>query len=234
MALLSSVKSFFINDRKDLSSNAPNLFLNCCEFLPDLPKMPIKGSYANGVPEGLIIHYTAGNKDQLPNAAIQNAIAQKHCYFFIDAKGTIYQQFDLDKWGSHAGESMCPITGRYNVSRFYAGVEVACAGKLNFDNDRYSTWFGKPVPLEDVRSFNGSDTQPIRGDFQKFNVAQEQALFTLSLAFMKLFGISAEFIMGHDEVAPYRKSDPGGSLCCSMGEFRNILRSKFTSFSDLG
>lgn len=233
MPLLSSVKSFFVNDRKDLSSNAPNLFLNCCEFIPDLPKMPTKGSYPRGVPDGLIIHYTAGNRDQSAHAAIQNAIAQKHCYFFIDAQGKIYQQFDLDRWGAHAGESRCPVTNRINVSRFYAGVEVACAGKLNYDGDRYTTWFGKTIPLEETRKFEGSYTQPFKGVYQKFTLEQETALLTLSLAFMKLFGISEQFILGHDEIAPYRKSDPGGSLSCTMSHFRNILKERINSFSDL-
>lgn len=226
MAIKESIKSIFLKDRKNLSSNAPELFLNCCEFLPELRKLPTKGVYKNGVPEGLIIHYTAGNRDQSPYSALQSAYAQGFCYFFIDAKGTIYQQFDLNKWGQHAGLSTCPVTNRKNVSKLYAGVEIACAGKLIQNEDKYFTWFGKRVLNDDVREFDGSDTQFGKGFYQKFTIPQEQALLTLCLSFIKIFGISPEFILGHDEVAQFRKEDPGGSLSCSMSEFRNILRNK--------
>jgi N-acetylmuramoyl-L-alanine amidase len=231
MALLKSVKEYFIKDRKDLSANAPDMFLNCCEFIPELPKLKSKGQYPAGVPQGLIIHYTAGNRDQSAHSAIQSAFQQNHSYFFIDAKGTIYQQFDLNKWGSHAGESFCPVTERKNISKYYVGVEVACAGKLNFTNGAYYTWFGKMVSPHEVRYFDGNETQIHKGHYQKFTIPQEQALMTLSLALIKIFGISIELIMGHDEVSPMRKSDPAGSLSCSMSEFRNILRSKVSSNS---
>ena len=223
-----------INTRPNLSDNAPNMFLNCCEFIPNLPKLKTLGEYPNGVPEGLIVHYTAGNQNQSPQSAMDNALRNGHCYFYIDAAGIIYQQFDLNRYGSHAGESLCPITGRKNVSKFYAGVEIACAGKLSPNEDAYYTWFGKKIPNDQVREFKGSDTQRSIGFYQKFTIPQEQALFKLSLAFIKLFGISSEFIMGHDEIAVGRKHDPAGSLSCSMGEFRNELRKKVISSSDFG
>jgi len=33
-----------------------------------------------------------------------------------------------------------------------------------------------------------------------------------------------DFVLGHDEVAPSRKNDPGGSLSMTMPEFRKKLK----------
>lgn len=229
MALLKKIAPNFFNTRANPSENAPNMFLNCCEFIPNLPKLKTLGEYPDGVPEGLIVHYTAGNQQQSAQSAIDNALRNGHCYFYIDAAGTIYQQFDLNRYGSHAGESICPETGRKNVSKYYAGVEIACAGKLTFTDGEYYTWFGKKVPKDQVRNFNGSGWQQSAGFYQKFTIPQEQALFKLSLALIKLFNISPSCILGHDEVAQGRKQDPAGSLSCTMEDFRKELKKKITS-----
>lgn len=234
MALLKNISSKFFNNRPDLSDNAPNMFLNCCEFLPDLPKLKVQGTYPNGVPEGLIVHYTAGNQLQDPKSALDNALRNNYCFFFIDAKGIIYQQFDLNMWGKHAGESLCPVTGRKNVSKYYAGVEIACAGKLAQNENNFVTWFGKEISKDQVREYIGNEAQPASGYYQKFTLQQEQALFKLSMAFIKIFGITPEYILGHDEVSQGRKNDPSGSLSCTMAEFRNELRNKIISSADLG
>jgi len=37
----------------------------------------------------------------------------------------------------------------------------------------------------------------------------------------------ADWVAGHDEVSPGRKSDPGGSLSMTMPQFRYMLKKKY-------
>ena len=179
-------------------------------FLKDLPKMKTLGEYASGYPEGAIIHYTAGRQDQSGIMAVQNALTAEHCYFFIDSFGMVYQQFDLNRWGSHAGLSRCPFTGRNGVSKYYVGIEIACSGKLI----NGKTWYGQKIPDHKIR-------QTKEGQFEKYTPEQEESLFDLSLWLCEN-GANPDLFLGHNEVTD-RKQDPGGSLSMSMEEFRERL-----------
>lgn len=226
MGILSSIdalfKSWMEPDRKNKAS--PDVFINQAIFLPELNPMQARGVYPKGYPEGLIIHYTAGSQNQSAYSAIDLANKNGHQYFFIDKDGTLYQQFDLKNWGYHAGKSICPITKRENVSRFYAGVEIACPGLLEFKQNKFYTWYNQEIPKDKTRYFGGTITQRIGGSFHTFTPEQENTLFSLCIMFCEQFDISPQFILGHDEVSPGRKADPGGSLSMSMDEFRDKLR----------
>lgn len=179
-------------------------------FLEDLPRLKTFGNYKKDFPEGAIIHYTAGRQDQSGIMAIQHAIESNFCYFFINESGMVYQQFDINRWGSHAGLSKCPVTSRSNVSKYYVGIEIACAGLLN----KGKTWYNLKVPDHKVRTINNQQ-------FESFTPEQEDSLFDLSL-WLCDNGANPDLFFGHNEVTS-RKIDPGGSLSIPMGEFRTRL-----------
>lgn len=180
-------------------------------FLDKFPKMKTINDYKMHHPEGAIIHYTAGRQEQSGEAAIQHAIEQGYCYFFINQAGMVYQQFDLDRYGQHAGLSKCPVTGRTNVSKYYVGIEIACAGYL----ENGKTWYGEKVPSARKRAND-------KGEFQIYTVAQEKALLELC-TWLCLGGSNPEYFFGHDEVTN-RKLDPGASLSMTMNDFRIKLK----------
>ena len=112
--------------------------------IESMPLMHEAGKYAKGFPEGIIVHFTAGWQNSKAADTISYANQNGYRFFFIDEEGQVWQQFCLSGWGSHAGKSKCPVTGRESVSRYYVGIEVACAGKLedkDGDGDRDDTWF---------------------------------------------------------------------------------------------
>jgi len=176
-------------------------------YLKELPDMKTLGEYKAGFPEGAIIHYTAGRQDQSGIMAIQSAIEQGHCYFFINESGMIYQQFDLTRYGQHAGLSKCPVTKRNSVSKYYVGIEIACAGKLI----KGKAWYGQKISEHKIREVNGVQ-------FEAYTPEQEESLFNLCLWLCEN-GADPDLILGHNEVTA-RKLDPGGSLSMSMEEFR--------------
>lgn len=179
-------------------------------YLRDLPRLRTNGEYKNGFPEGAIIHYTAGRQDQSGIAAMQHALENNFCYFFINESGMIYQQFDINRWGSHAGLSKCPVTKRSNVSKYYVGIEIACAGKLS----KGKSWFGQKIPEHRIREVNGIQ-------YEAYTPEQEESLYDLCM-WLCINGANPELFFGHNEVTP-RKEDPGGSLSTSMDTFRLAL-----------
>lgn len=198
-----------------------------------LPKgaveMTTHGAYEQGYPRGAVVHYTAGR-----SAGGASAVAYDHglSYFIIDKDGEVYQRSPLNRWGSHAGESFWPSLGS-GVSRSLVGIEVVCAGKLESRAGTLLAWWGDVVSINDANVVydpeHDSSREPTdnraQGFYERFTSRQEHALTAL-LVWLKMNNpdvFDLGLVLGHDEVSPGRKQDPGGSLSVSMPEFRGML-----------
>jgi hypothetical protein len=211
-------------------------------------RMKTVGYYKNHFPEGAIIHFTAGRsrnskmggKRNLKShfeMGIQETLThckeQKFSFFVIDRDGNVYQQFPLDRWGYHAGESSWP--GLHStVSNELVGIEVMCAGQLSRipKTMQFKAWFTDlkkgdlPFSYDEVSEWG--DVKNVKaGAYHRFTAAQIQSLKDL-LIWMKNAApnecFKLDYVLGHDEVAPSRKSDPGGSLGMTMEDFREKLK----------
>ncbi len=182
-----------------------------------------RGTYATGYPQGTVVHFTAGRHNGLASA-LNYQVGQGHLYFVIDENGNIGQNFSLDSWGYHAGTSSYPgLSG--SVSNELVGIEVQCAGKLAKQGSKYHTWFRTTVPESEVRAIPNKKDNQAQGYYEKYTEAQENALTTLILWLHKnnpsVFNL--DLVVGHDEVSPGRKNDPGGSLSMTMPKYREYL-----------
>lgn len=193
----------------------------------DQPLMSRGGTYKNKFPEGIIIHFTAGWRNQKPLDAVKFANKNGHRYFLIAEKGEVIQQFDLSGYGPHAGVSKCPVTKRSTVAQYYVGIEVMCGGRLedaDKDGQVDDTYFKTNVPQDQMRTgkINGK-WQKSLGTYEIFTPEQEKSLVDLCVWLCKS-GANPDLIFGHDEVAPSRKNDPGLSLSMSMDNFRELIK----------
>lgn len=193
-------------------------------------EMTTHGEYERGYPRGAIVHYSAGASMM---GALNVAIDHQLAYFVIGQDGEIRQRAPLNRWGSHAGESFWPSLGAF-VSRHLVGIEVVCAGMVTAHPDgRFTTWWGSGINFNDVNLIYDASTDSNRsandnrapGFYARFTARQESALTDL-LIWLKqnnpdVFDLG--LVLGHDEVSPGRKMDPGGSLSMSMPEFRGHL-----------
>jgi hypothetical protein len=204
--------------------------------------MKTQGTYPSGYPQGAIVHFTAGGPDGLNT--VKGGIRNGFCFFVIAPDGNVLQNFELNRWGYHAGKSSHQKLGN-SVSRFLVGIEVCNAGKLRqVDAGTFRPWFndpdhyrrnnepippGVPNPARDFRAdavrFVERRHNREAGWYHKYTPEQEQALTTLILWLKQnapgIFQL--EFVLGHDEVSPGRKNDPGGALSMTMPEYRAHL-----------
>jgi len=219
-----SLKSVFLKLRKKVNSMSIEKEIKIkyplAKHFPELPLMARGGTYKNKFPEGVIVHFTAGWQSQKPKDAINFANKNGHRYFFLDQSGTVYQQFDLSGYGPHAGESLCPVTKRSSVAKYYVGIEIACGGKLT----NGKTWYGKEVLLENQRKgIINNKWQKSSGVYEKFTPEQEDSLIELCIWLCKT-GCDPDLIFSHEEVSPGRKDDVGLALSITMDEFRDRVK----------
>lgn len=210
---------FFKSREKEIKILYPK-----AKVIPGNPLMKKGGTYRKGVPEGIIIHFTGGHTEQKGEDGIAFGTSQGHRYLFMDMNGQIFQQFCLSGYGAHAGQSVCPKTGRTTVSQFYVGLEIACEGKLNKE---FMTEFGKRIDKSKTRIGEFKNKwQKSSGVFKAFEAAQENSAIEFCVWACKKFGFDETTIFGHDEVAPERKTDPGLSLSMTMDEFRAKIKER--------
>lgn len=219
-------------DPDSMSENRPSVtsgdqHLLWCPFAEtDFRRAVTRGTYADGYPQGAVVHFTAGRRNGLASG-LNYQVDQGYLYFLIDEDGNIGQNFSLDSWGYHAGASSYPGL-RGSVSNELVGIEVQCAGKLTKHGDSYRTWFRTEVPESQVREVPTNKENQQQGYYEQFTEAQEQALTTLLLWLHKNNSsvFKMDLVVGHDEVSPGRKNDPGGSLSMTMPEYREHLHTQ--------
>lgn len=189
------------------------------------PNLPTIGDYAQGYPRGAVVHFTAGSYGL---SELDLARDYRQAYFLIAEDGTVHQGAPLNRWGQHAGASSWPgIEGK--VSRHLVGIEVDCAGLLKPDGKgNFVTHWGATIPHEQVRVVANDKDNQKAGAYHIYNEAQEDALEKLILWLHTnnpdVFDL--DLVLGHDEVSPGRKCDPGGALSFTMPAFRQYLRSR--------
>lgn len=192
--------------------------------------MKARGTYRKGYPEGAIVHWTSGHSKRGEKDArntVEGGIRNGYMFFVIDIDGRVYQNFNLNKWGYHAGSSSWKGLGS-GVSQYLVGIEISNAGSVKKQGDKYVSWFGQILTESEVRHAPKSVDNIQRGIYHKYTKEQEASLTALLLWLKRnnpsVFNL--DLVLGHDEVAPSRKNDPGASLSMSMPKYREYLKAE--------
>ena len=177
-----------------------------------------RGQFKSGLPDTLVIHYTSGASAESSANWLCNKEAGASAHVVIGRKGQIIQLLPFNKIAWHAGPSKWQ--GRSGLNQYSIGIELANAGKLQKRADGYYTSFGKKVADEFV--FLGKHkNEKEEAAWEAYTEAQVETLEMLSLSLISEYGIKA--IVGHDDIAPTRKKDPGPAF--PMQAFRDKVLS---------
>lgn len=152
-------------------------------------------------PEILVLHYTAGGTLEGAVNTFKNMDNRVSAHFIIDRDGTVVQMVDLNKAAYHAGESI--YKGRRGVNSFSIGIEIVNWGICGKSTETPKTWTNKIL---------GENECEIAKNYWWYKYTDEQIkqLNTLCNFLIKEFNIKD--IVGHEDISPGRKVDPGPLL----------------------
>jgi len=151
----------------------------------------------------IVIHYTAGPTIGSAMNGMRDAGTSAH--FLIGRGGQIHQLVGLNRVAHHAGKSA--YAGREGFNGFSIGIEVVNAGPLGRDPQGiYRTWWGGSITPTGV--YTGGhihDSDQIY--WEHYTDSELRVTEEVCDALCRWFPI--RHILGHHEISPGRKLDPG-------------------------
>jgi N-acetylmuramoyl-L-alanine amidase len=155
-------------------------------------------------PQYLVFHYTAGRSarsaiDWLCN---QDARASAHVVLGRDGSITQLAPFNVKTW--HAGKSHWE--GLTGMNKYSISIEIDNAGRLSKVGTKYKAWFQAEYPEDEVIHAKHKFEQ----DFAFWHAYTEiQIERAVELGHLLVQSYNLRDVLGHEDIAPGRKSDPG-------------------------
>lgn len=166
---------------------------------------PHKSSGRN-VCDFVIMHYTGSHGTaSSSNAWAKDPRSKVSWHIIIDRDGTVYQMCNFREIGWHAGDSAWyakQVNRQYKYMNQYSiGIEIANAGLLTYKNGAYYNPYGVVIPRDRVI------VTPDNKAWEKFTDIQIQKSYEVALSCAQKY--NCVDILGHNEISPGRKIDPG-------------------------
>lgn len=171
-------------------------------------RSPNHGGYLeNKEPDTIVIHYTAGSSAESSVRSLCSEKSKASAHLVIGRDGSIFQLVPFNMIAWHAGQSSHEETGRRGLNKFSIGIELDNAGLLTKQSENsYLSWFGKSYPANEVLAATHRNQQT-----EKFwhLYTEEQLTACLEVCRILSAHYPIKFVLGHEEISPGRKVDPG-------------------------
>lgn len=181
----------------------------------DYSETPNKSGSVN--PLYLIMHYTAGTSFDGAVTWLTKKEAKASAHVVIGRAGEIVQLAPFSKKAWHAGKSSWGELSSMN--KYSIGIEMVNAGKLQRRADgAWINWAKKAIPDEEVVLLTHKN-ESLEVGWHIYTEEQINAAIDVAAALHMKY----EFvdILGHDDVAPTRKVDPGPAF--PLGSFSSVI-----------
>ncbi len=162
------------------------------------------GNFKAGRPDILVIHYTgSGNLESAVSTFLDPSVSAS-AHVLVDKNGQLTQMVPFNKVAWHAGRST--HFDRTGLNRYSIGIEVVNAGRLTPAGKSFVSWFGRKYPEEEaIQATHRNESEA--GWWEQFTEAQIDSVFRLCKVLIATYPI--KYIVGHEEISPGRKIDPG-------------------------
>jgi N-acetylmuramoyl-L-alanine amidase len=136
---------------------------------------------------------------------LTNPEVKASAHLVVGRQGEIYQLVPFDTVAWHAGRSSWQ--GRSGYNKYAIGIEIDNAGRLEPNgNGGFVSWFNKLYQAEEV--IEATHRNETRSTFwHRYTEPQIEGVFELCRLLSRTYPIRE--ILGHEEIAPQRKIDPG-------------------------
>jgi len=156
-------------------------------------------------PRLIVLHYTAGDTTEGSVRWLCDAGAKASAHLVVGRYGKVYQLLGLATEAWHAGVSRWGKQTSLNHSSI--GIEMANLGHLTPVQGRYQT--PARVPIDAARILHAAHRGggPVLA-WERYPAPQVATIVALCAALQTRYPTITE-IVGHDDIAPGRKTDPG-------------------------
>jgi N-acetylmuramoyl-L-alanine amidase len=155
-------------------------------------------------PRYLAFHYTAGKNATSSINWLTNPESKASAHLVLARDGTITQlaPFNVKTW--HAGLSHWD--GLSGLNSYSIGIEMDNAGPLKKVGDKYQAWFGTLYTEDEVvLAKHKLDDEPRW--WHAYTEVQIQKALELAQLLVRHYDLKD--VVGHEDIAPDRKRDPG-------------------------
>jgi len=162
------------------------------------------GYFKDGLPDTIVLHYTGGSSLDSSIGWLTNENAKASAHFVVGKDGRIVQLAPVNTITWHAGRSKWK--NRDSLNNYSIGIEIDNAGLLEKRANGYATCFNKRIDEGQVvlAKHKNNDKEEA---WEAYTTQQIEAVESLCSALIQKYPIKE--IVGHDDIAPGRKVDPG-------------------------
>lgn len=162
------------------------------------------GEFADKLPDTVIIHYTAGGSLKSAVDTLMDPNVRASAHLVIGRQGEIRQLIPFNVVAWHAGKSK--YKDRSGMNQYSIGIEIDNAGRLDKAGDTFVSWFGRKYPADQVKEAVHRH-EAKTSYWHVYTEEQITRVFSITGLLREKYGI--RHILGHEEIAPGRKFDPG-------------------------
>ena len=161
----------------------------------------------------LVMHYTAGGSAEESISWLANKAAKASAHVVIAKDGTITQMVPFNRVAWHAGKSQWE--GVDGLNSHSIGIELDGFGIVGDHDGPWRSPGGRTVPAADVLVATHKNETAPRG-WARYPQVQLDVARELATLLVREYGLKD--VIGHDDIAPGRKQDPGPAF--PMAAFR--------------
>jgi len=162
------------------------------------------GLFLQGNLDTIVIHYTAGSSAESSIRSLVTPSSKASAHVVVGRDGLVTQLVPFDTIAWHAGASQ--YGNRSGFNKYSIGIEIDNAGLLEKRVDKYYAWFGRAYSEQDV-VYAVHRNQKTPRYWHVYSEKQIEAVGELCEALIATYNI--RYILGHEEISPSRKVDPG-------------------------